>query len=794
LSQKLHKMKQFITLLTTILLCTINGEAQNLTQTIRGKVVDKESNLPLTGANIVLLNSSPIINSISDNQGNFRLNAVPIGRQTIQITFLGYKPSTVANLIVNSVKEVILDIALEENVIQANEVVIKAYAKKEEALNKMAAVSARMFTVEETEKFAGSRGDVARMAMNYAGVATANDSRNDIVIRGNSPSGLLWKLEDVEIPNPNHFAENGTTGGPVGMLNNNLMQNSDFFTGAFPAEYSNALSGVFDLKMRSGNNEKHEYLFQCGFNGFEAGAEGPLSKKHNSSYLANFRYSTLELVDNFVNFGTSGVPKYKDFSFKLNFPFNKGRLSIFGLAGISSIDMLDSKRKEKDMYTDDGMDLYNHSKMLTSGISITRFIGEKTYYKLTLSGNIAEGGSIIDTLDFNNQPHLNIDHQYTDFRVSLNGMIHTKYSSHFSTKAGFNIDRMGFDLNTSVYKTEDQGMRKILNDRRNLYDGVTLYRTYYEGTYKFNDQFSINPGLNFLYFNLNGVMNLEPRLGLVWQVAPKHKLSAGYGFHSRIQNLSTYYLETYLPDHTIAKTNVDLGLTKSHQWVLGYECNLSANTHFKSEAYYQYLYKVPVEVNISSYSILNSGAYWGINANDSLINNGTGSNYGLEFTLERFFSKNIYYLTTLSLFNSKYTGSDGIERNTAFNSKYVWNALVGKEFPIKKRMAVTVDLKITLAGGKFYTPIDLEKSKLTGEAEYIDSKAFSKQFSPFFKTDIKIGFRLNGRKVSQEWQVYIENLTDHKNLLVQNYSRKKQEITNTYQLGFFPMVQYRIHF
>jgi hypothetical protein len=231
-------------------------------QTIRGHVTDKESKTSLPGATVILLNVEPITGVVTDNDGNFRLDKVTIGRQSVQVSYIGYKPAVFQSIIVNSVKEVVLEVELEEHVVMGNGVVITAQAHKDETRNQMAVVSARTFSVEETEKYAGSRGDVARMAMNFAGVSSANDQRNDIIIRGNSPSGLLWRLEDIDIPNPNHFAEGGTTGGPVGMLNNNLLENSDFFTGAFPAEYGNALSGVFDLNMRNGNNQKHEQLFR----------------------------------------------------------------------------------------------------------------------------------------------------------------------------------------------------------------------------------------------------------------------------------------------------------------------------------------------------------------------------------------------------------------------------------------------------------------------------------------------------------------------------------------------------
>jgi len=267
-----------------------NSFAQNnYTQTIRGTVIDKSSQSPLIGASIILMNSDPLIGTITDIDGKFRLENIPVGRQGITISYLGYNTIALPGLNLTSGKELVLTIELEENITSLSKVVITAEQRKDIAINEMATVSARSFTVEETERYAGSLGDPSRMVSNFAGVSMTNDSRNDIIIRGNSPSGLLWRLDGIEIPNPNHFGAFGTTGGPVSMLNNNLLTNSDFITSAFPAEYGNAMSGVFDLKMRHGNNEKREYVGQIGFNGFELGAEGPFKKGSRASYLANYR-------------------------------------------------------------------------------------------------------------------------------------------------------------------------------------------------------------------------------------------------------------------------------------------------------------------------------------------------------------------------------------------------------------------------------------------------------------------------------------------------------------------------
>ncbi len=785
-------MKAILVLLISVVACfSIYGQ---YTQTIRGTVTDKDSHSPLIGANVVLVNSNPSNGTTSDKDGNYHIANVPIGRQSVQVSYVGYKTAGIQNLIIGTGKEVIINVELEETVTQTGEVKILSQSHKDQPVNKMAAISARSFTVEETEKYAGSRGDVARMAMNFAGVATANDSRNDIVIRGNSPSGLLWRLDDIEIPNPNHFANEGTTGGPVGMLNNNMLLNSDFYTGAFPAEFGNALSGVFDLKMRTGNNEKHEFLAQVGFNGFELGAEGPLSSNHKASYLFDYRYSTLDLVSKFINFGTSGVPKYQDLSFKINFPLQHGRITIFGLGGISKISMLASTKNSNDMYSDSGQNLYNGSNMGTVGVSFMHFINERSYFRLSLSVLTENGSTTIDTIDNFQNPHRYLDAETSEFKASLSGVYSIKNNSRFNQKIGFTIDRLGFSIVSNQFNRLDNKIDRVIDFSRSLSNGDNLLRTWYEAVYHFTDNLSIHPGLNVSYLDMNSSYSIEPRIAAVWQYLPDQKLSIGYGLHSRMQAYSTYFYGTLNPDGSLTETNKALSFTKSHQFVIGYDKSIGEHARLKTEIYYQDVFDVPVQMRSSSFSMLNTGASFGLPATDSLVNKGKGRNFGIELTLEKFLYNNDYYLVTLSLYDSKYKGSDEIWRNTAFNGSFILNALYGREFPLSANSALTLDLKAGWGGGNRYSPIDLAESRRLGYTSYIESTAFSKQFPNYFKGDIKFGFRLNGKRMSQEWQIYVENFSNHQNVLMQQYSRITDNVRTIYQLGIFPMMLYRLHF
>ncbi len=452
--------------------------AQNFTQTIRGRVLDKTSQQPLPGANVIVVGSSPLVGVITDFDGYYELKNVAIGRITLSFSFLGYLAQTLSNQELTTGKELILDIELEEMVIKTEEIVVRASKNKMQVNNTMTTLSARTFTIEESRKFAGARNDVSRMATNYAGVNAGDDAVNDIVIRGNSPLGLLWRLEGIEIPNPNHFGNIGGTGGPVSMLNNNVLRNSDFFTGAFPAEYGNAMSGAFDLKMRNGNYSKHEFLGQVGFNGFELGAEGPISRKNRSSYLINVRYSTLGFMKDIgVNFGVTAVPNYQDLSFKFNFPTAKaGTFSVFGLGGLNNIEFLRSEMTQEEleedgMYGYELMDIDSRNGTGIIGFSHTYHLGENTFVKTVLAATHIRNNNDVDSvtprlIDPNSHEHVTLPlHRqiYKENKMSASIAFNTKISAKHSIRYGAIVDYIYFNSVDSSYFAQYDSFYKGLD-------------------------------------------------------------------------------------------------------------------------------------------------------------------------------------------------------------------------------------------------------------------------------------------------------------------------------------------
>ncbi|MCI5056635.1 MAG: TonB-dependent receptor [Flavobacteriales bacterium] len=784
--------------------------SQDITQTIRGKVIDKDAKFTLIGVNVIVItDTTTLLGASTDINGNYRIENVPVGRHKIKFSYLGYRDVTIP-VVLTSAKELILNMELEESMVQMEAVEIKA-SKKGEVINEMATVSVRQFSVEETDKYAGSRSDPARMASNFAGVQGADDSRNDIIVRGNSPLGILWRVEGIDIPNPNHFAISGSSGGPVSILNNKTMASSDFFTGAFPAEYGNSISGVFDLKLRNGNNQKHEFTGQLGFLGTEVMAEGPINKTTGSSYLGVYRYSTVSLFSALgIDIGTDATPIYQDLNFKLNFPNQKGGFSLFGIAGKSNIDILISEQEkpEIDLYGENDRDQRFGSGMAVLGATFTRSLNEKTYMKATFAGSIESQAATHDFIIRNltadglwnvDSLYTVMDYRFTTTKYSLSTFLNRKTSKRGLLKFGFNTDLFVYNLKDSIVADFEDSSDTWIS-RWDHEGEAALIQPYVQYRHKFSDELVFNIGIHSSLFTLNQRLSpIEPRMGMRWNFKPGQSLSLGFGLHSQLQPMYTYFYHLRRPDGSERQHNLDMDFTKSFHYVIAYDYSIAKNLRMKAEAYYQDLFNIPVETNASSFSLVNQGSGFARFFPDTLVNNGTGTNYGMEFTLEKFFSASYYFMITGSLYESKYKGSDGIERNTDYNGNYAVNGLVGKEFQIGEKSSLGLGAKVTWAGGRRFGVVDTVASNQAKEVIFADSLYNDFQFRDYFRADFKINYKINQPNVTHEIAIDLVNVFNIQNILSITYAPVPGDPSATpfrenYQLGFLPIFYYKIDF
>lgn len=802
-----------------IFLLSIGALAQSpLSQTIRGKIADVDSESPLFGVTIFIPGTDPILGAVTDVKGNFRLNNVPVGRITLQVNYLGYESQTLTNITVTSGKEVILDIRLKESMIKLDEIVVTANDIKGEPLNEMALLSARSISTEETSRYAGGFNDPSRIMSNFAGVTSTQDGSNDIIVRGNSPKYVQWRLEGIQITNPNHFADQSAVGGAVSTLNNNLLSSSDFYTGAFTAEYGDALSAVYDVKFRTGNNEKLESVLGVGLLGTDITLEGPLKKGYGGSFILNYRYSTASLIGELGLVDINGVPRFQDAAMKLVLPTkNIGTFSLFSLGGLSSFLFEDVKPDiwetpgNRSMRADISEDFDKGAHLLNSGINHTLQLTKNSFINTTLlystegvDDKIFEArhidifddqGMFLRDSTVNRTQNFTSALQKNTYRVA--STYHHKFDARNKIEVGTKYALFGYNFNQSQF-TQTPSDRRMLVD---FNEHIATLRNFISWKYRFSDDLTIVSGLHNMNVLFNNKSTLEPRIAMSWSINENSALKIGYGMHSNMESVHNYFTQVEQADGSLQEVNRDLGLLKAHHYVLGYERFLNKNLKANIEFYYQDLYNLPVENDPNSfYATINEGLEF---TYVDLINEGTGRNYGLEVTLERFFNNNYYYMVNTSIYESKYTPLDGQERNTRYNGNFLFNFLFGKEFTNlgnKGNKTFGVNAKVFFAGAQKIIPLLRDESgNLIVDPEndrYWDyARAYEQGLDNPYQVIISGSYKWNKPQASHELFLNLDNITNKKGRISEYYDADESgSVGYLTQFGFFPNLMYRVYF
>lgn len=768
------------------------GNSQNITQTLRGTIRDQISEAPLPGATIILQNVLPLKGAVTNQDGEFRISDVPVGVHSLKISFVGYKEKTLPNILVISGKETVLNTGLEENIILTDAAEVSAAIERDKSLNELSVVSSRQFSVEETQKYAAAVNDPSRMVSSFSGVQSTDDGSNQISIRGNSPHGLIYRMEGVEIPDPNHFSGVGASGGGISLLSSQLLSNSDFITGAFASEYGNALSGVFDLKLRKGNNEKREYTIQAGVLGVDLASEGPFSKEINGSYLINYRYSTLGVLSAMgVNIG-SAQNIFQDLAFNNYISTKKiGVFTFFGFGGLSrstSKAPMDSTkwanywdRNNSKFYSDKG----------AVGLTHSCFLGKSTSIRTVLLQSKTALRYEEETLNSEYDAEMILDQSLFQDKTTFSPTLNAKLNSRHSLRTGIILNHFEYKLRFAKAFAPAAG----LTDQINSKDNTQTIQAFAQWNYRLTEKFTINTGAHYLQLMLNNSWSVEPRGSIKYEMNDRHALSFGYGMHSQVQPLGVYFSKYNLRDGSSVKPNENLGLSKAHHFVLGYDILLAKNLHSKIEVYRQDLFNIPVSTNATStLSILNNQGGFVV---DSLTNKGKGQNQGVEFTLEKFLSNRSYFLLSTSFFDSKYKTLENEWRNTRFNANYTVALTAGKEFELsekRKRRVIGINIKTLYSGGLRSTPIDVASSMEAGETVFREDLTYSQQNPDYFRTDIRISLKRNRAKLTETLSFDVQNVSNRKNF-GGTYFDPLTGNTKTYtQTPLIPVLSYKLEF
>lgn len=724
------------------------------TNVLRGEILDRRSGEPLKAVRLTLAGEGVSRETSSDSNGVYRFSNVPVGSYQLGCQVEAYQPYIKDQLFISAHKERIVNIRLTPSLYAMDEVILVPGRSRGTTLNEMASVSTWTFEIEETRKFAGGLDDPTRLAANFPGIiATPLISENFIAIRGNSSRGLLYRVEGIDIPNPNHFARIGSSGGTFTIFSNQVLANSDFFVGAFPAEYGNATSGVFDIQFRNGNNERREYALQAGVLGVDFAAEGPFKQGGKASYLVNYRFASLNLVNLLINYLT--LPTYSDLSFKLHLPTKSaGVFSVFGIGGISNRLREaetenfgeDLERFENRLRSNMGAVGITHRLLLpTGGIWETKLLGSYSF-------QLDNKRYLEDTTDLESFRQREVN-EYERLPLTINTSVKHLHGNQLTSK-------LGAQYTYALHDYLSQGYDYVLEQEitRAREAGPTQqFQTYAQLQWRPNSRLTLHTGLHYLYYQLTQAQSLEPRVGLVYQLSQRQKLSFGYGLHSRVEHWGTYQTRI-VENNSVSLPNLSLRLMKAHHGVIGYQALLSDKLRARGEVYYQALYDVPVEAT-GTYSTLNLNE---LNQLRVLVNEGTGRNYGLDLGIERFSRRGFYYMLNGSVFSSTYTDQAGNRYSTAFDNGYKVNFLLGKDLSIGKQKGrnnlLSLNGTFSFVGGQRFTALDLGASAEARTTVLDESRPFINQEDPLFIVDLTANIFQNKPKYNATWSLQIKNL------------------------------------
>lgn len=810
-------MKKF-SFMTLIAFFSLAVKGQTLTQTVRGTLKDADSQQPLIGATVMIPDSDPLIGGVTGVDGSFKLKSIPLGRITLQLSYLGYTSKTIPNIIVDSGKEVVLDLSLQESVIKMEDLVVRASANKGEAINDMALISARSISPDETKRYPGTFNDPSRIVANFAGVTATQDGSNDIIVRGNSPKYMQWRLEGIQIPNPNHFADQNAAGGSISALNNNMLATSDFYTGAFSPEYGDALSAVYDVKLRNGNNERFESVFGFGLLGTDFTVEGPFKKEYNGSYVANYRYSTVSLISDLGLVDVNGIPKFQDAAFKVFLPSKgAGTFSIFGLGGVSNFVFEDitpdiwQTPGDQSMRSEIHEDYDKVANMGNLGVTHLMPINNNSFISTTIaySGQRMEDKvyeyGLVEIYDAQNNflrdsavnRVLNFKSQLlkSTFRGALT--YSNKISASHKIEMGTKYAYFDYDYEQSKLG-DDRNARFTSIDFK---EHISTVRNFISWKFRPSESITLIAGIHNMNVLYNNKSTIEPRLALNWKLNDTNAIHAGYGNHSTMESVHHYFARVEQANGTIAEPNQDLDLLRAHHYVLGYKKKISNHLSLNLEVYYQDLYNLPVEHSDTSiFSTINEGIDFRY---VDLVNEGTGQNYGIEATLERFFHNGYHFMVNGSLFQSKYKALDGIERNTQYSSNYMVNILFGKEFQNlgrKQNQVLSLEGKAFIGGGRKIIPLLRDdQGNLAVEPDsnqfWDYQRAYEHGLEDIYTITLSASYKWNKPKATHELNLTFDNVTNNIGKISEFYDESEpNSIGYLTQFGFFPNLMYRVYF
>ncbi|MEP1086753.1 TonB-dependent receptor [Algoriphagus sp.] len=750
-------MKSYI-LLLTLVFCSFHAFSQGI---IRGKITNPVNNQPVAFANVLVLGTE--LGAVSNENGLYEINNVPTGLYNVRASFVGFKPKTTFEISVTLARPVQLDFELEEDASELSEVVVNSeFSRSEET-----PISVKKLTANEIERYPGGNRDISRVIQALPGVASTPSFRNDILIRGGAPNENKFYVDDIEVPVINHFATQGSSGGPVGILNVNLIKSMDLVAGGFAANRMNALSSFFEIQLKEGRRDKMATQLTVGASELTLSNEGPIGEK--TTYLLSARRSYLQGL--FRVIGLPFLPTFNDFQLKTTTKINdKTELTFIG---VGAIDKFVLNEDVPDNETEDERDdrLYllgvlpvQNQWNYTTGLRLKRF-RENGFWTFVLSRNMLNNESV-KYAGNDESSEQNLLFNYTSqesenkFRAenSIFGNGYTlKYGGNYEYSRYYirNFDRATLasqgetviERSTSFFNSYGafvSGSKSLLDERLLLTGGIRM------------------DGSDFGKSAQNPLNQISPRFSASYQLRSNLFLTANAGIYYQ---KPPYTVLGYRERGELVNQNNDVKFIRNSQLIAGIEVQSpSKNRRFTAEAFYKYYSNYPSSIR-NGISLANLGADFGVIGNEPVESNSKGRAYGLEFLAQQRLFNNFYGIASLTLVRSEFTNpnTDGYIASS-WDNRVIVSLTAGKRFGNNWELGA----RWRFVGGTPYTPFDYDESSLISNwdlrnqpiLDYTQINAV--RLGGFHQLDLRLDKKYYFKKWNLNWYIDIQNAYNFK--------------------------------
>ncbi len=732
--------------------------------TLKGTMIDRQTKEPLAGANVILIDTR--LGAATDLKGNFTIQNIPVGAYSIQFSYIGYETITKTDIIIKSNRTTFIESDLGQSTMQTETIEVNAgyFVKMEEQ-----PVSLTNFSREEIRRAPGSAGDVSRILMSLPSIAKVNDQSNSLVVRGGSPVENSFYIDNIEIPNINHFPTQGSSGGPIGILNVEFIKDVDFYAGGFSPMYGDKLSSIMNIRFREGNRERFNGQLDLNWAGFGGVFEGPVFDQQGS-WLFSARRSYLEWVIKMFDVGTSVAPSYGDIQGKLVYDLSdQHRITVLGILADSHSSSTKQVADENAMIAYGDQDIYEFAAGLNwralwsklgysnTSLSFTSASYKENFSETSTQMPLLKNNSLEQTITLRNTNHLHLN----DFH---------------SVQVGFEIKQITSDYDNFYAETLDPAGNIV--PALKLTDKISTEKYGLFLNYIINpvEKLRLNLGIRGDLFSYNNKSVMAPRFSAAYKLNDRTTISGSAGLF--YQNLPLLLLAQ-------RQNNRQLKTMQATHYILGVNHLISENTRLTVEVYKKDYKNFPLDSAQPGFFIIDELYYnhGFFTYHENLNDNGKAFTQGVELTIQKRLAKDFYGLLSASYFQSRYSDSNGLWKNRVYDNRVVLSVEGG----YKPNNEWEFSMRWIYAGGPPYTPYDQKASREINRGILDDTQINNERYPDYHSLNVRFDKRFHFTYSNLIVYLSIWNVYNQKNVASYywNDSENKQDVI--YQWGLLPI-------